>query len=206
MSYHRGVGSRVLDSVIELTRRVGALRPRELAAAGLHRRDLARLVAAGTLVRSGRGLYSPADADRSERHALAEVAKRVPKGVVCLLSALRVHDLTTQNPHQVWLAVDRKDRRLAVDHPPLPVVRFSGAALTAGVERHAIDGVSVPIYSAAKTVADCFKYRNKIGTDVAVEASRDCLRLRRATADEVWRMAAACRMANVIRPYLEAIL
>ena len=204
--YNQGVSSQVLDPVVELARRAGVLRPRELAAAGLHRRDLARLVAAGTLVRSGRGLYSLADAGVSERHALAEAAVRVPRGVVCLLSACRVHDLTTQNPHQVWLAVDRTARRPAVDHPPLRVVRFSGAALASGVERHAVDGVSVPVYSAAKTVADCFKYRNKVGTDVAVEALRDCLRLRRATPDEVYRMATVCRVANVIRPYLEAML
>ena len=194
------------DPLVDLARKAGVMRPRELGAAGLARGGLPRLVTAGVLVRSGRGLYRVADAEVSERHALAEVAKRVPHGVVCLLSALRVHDLTTQNPHQVWLAVDRKARRPAAADPPLRVVRFSGAARAAGVERRVIDGVSVPVYSAAKTVADCFKYRNKIGVDVAVEALRDALHRRRATADEVWRMATVCRVANVMRPYLEALL
>jgi predicted transcriptional regulator of viral defense system len=149
--------------VLQFARPAGVLRPRDLAAAGLPRRDLARLVAAGTPVRSGRGLYSLADADLSERHALAEAAKRVPRGVVCLLSACRVHDLTTQNPHQLRLAIDRKARRPSVDYPPLRIVRFSGPALTAGAEQHRIDGASVLVHPAAKTVADRFEYRNKMG-------------------------------------------
>ena len=136
---------------------------------------------------------------------LAQASVRVPHGVVCLLSALRFHGLTTQNPAEVWMAIDRKARAPVERELPLRVVRFSGAALTAGVEVHRVDRVPVRIYGPAKTVADCFKYRRKIGVDVAIEALRDCLRTRRCTIDDLWRFAAVCRMQNVMHPYLEAL-
>jgi predicted transcriptional regulator of viral defense system len=129
----------------------------------------------------------------------------VPRGIICLLSALRFHGLTTQAPFEVWIAIDVKAWHPKVDNLPLRVVRFSGEALAAGIEEHVIEQVHVRIYGAAKTVADCFKYRNKIGLDVALEALRDCWRLRRATMDELWTYAKVCRVANVMRPYLEAI-
>lgn len=191
--------------IVELARRTGVLRPRELAAEGLSRHELSRLVDQGVLHRSGRGLYTLADAEPSEKRSLAEAAKRVPRGVVCLLSALRMHDIAALNPPEVWLAIDRKARRPVVSYPPVRVVRFSGEALSCGVERHTVEGVPVPVYSAAKTVADCFKYRNKIGIHVAVEALRDALRRRRATADDLHRFAIICRVANVMRPYIDAV-
>jgi predicted transcriptional regulator of viral defense system len=129
----------------------------------------------------------------------------VPSGVVCLLSALRLHGLTTQAPFEVWMALDTKAWLPKVDHPPLRFVRFSGAALREGVQRKKIEGVEVRFYSPAKTVADCFKYRNKIGLDVALEALRECRRQKRATADELWHFARVCRVANVMRPYMEAV-
>jgi predicted transcriptional regulator of viral defense system len=141
----------------------------------------------------------------TEHHGLAEAAKVVPRGVVCLLSALRFHELTTQSPFEVWLAIDRKAHKPISSQAPLRIVRFSGEALSAGVEEHRIEGVRVKIYCPAKTVADCFKYRNKIGLDVAVEALRDCLRKRRVTIDEIWKYARICRVARVMRPYLEAL-
>jgi predicted transcriptional regulator of viral defense system len=153
----------------------------------------------------GRGLYVPADADLTEHHTLAEASARVPNGVVCLLSALRFHGLTTQLAFQVWMAIEEKAWQPRVDHPPLRFVRFSGPAWTYGVERHVVEGVSVRIYSSAKTVADCFKYRHKIGIDVAVEALRETLRHRRATREELVRAAAACRMSRVMTPYLQAL-
>ena len=153
----------------------------------------------------GRGLYTLDDAEPTEHHTLAEACKRVPHGVVCLLSALRFHGLTTQAPYEVWMAIGEKARRPAADHPPMRFARFSGEAMTAGVEEYPVDGVAVRVYSPAKTVADCFKYRNKIGLDVAIEALRDCRRQRKATNDQLWHFAKVCRVARVMKPYLEAV-
>jgi len=155
--------------------------------------------------RVGRGLYRLAQAETSEYITLAEAAKLVPNGVVCLLSALSFHGLTTQIPHEVWMAIDVKARRPKVAGVPLRIVRFSGKALTAGVEIHRIDGVPVKITCLAKTVADCFKYRNKIGLDVALEALRECRRQRKCSLEDLWHYAKICRVANVMKPYLEAI-
>lgn len=123
-----------------------------------------------------------------------------------MLSALRFHNLTTQSPFEVWMAVDRKARRPRSDSPPLRIVRFSGEALKVGVEEHRIEGVTVSVYCPAKTVADCFKYRNKIGLDVALESLRDCWRERRCTMSDLWCYAKICRVANVMRPYLESLV
>jgi predicted transcriptional regulator of viral defense system len=153
----------------------------------------------------GRGLYAIPKARVTEHHTLVEAAVRVPHGVICLLSALRFHDLTTQSPHEVWMAIGVKARKPAVDWPPLRVVRFSGPALTFGVEKHVVENVEVRVTSREKTVADCFKYRNKVGLDVAIEALRDYLRSRRRSVDAVMEAAVASRVKNVIRPYLEAM-
>jgi predicted transcriptional regulator of viral defense system len=159
----------------------------------------------GAIRRLGRGLYIGSNAHLTEHHELAEAAKRVPHAVVCLLSALQFHHLTTQAPREVWIAIDQKARRARVERPRLRIVHFSGQALSAGVEEHAIEGVPVRVYNPAKTVADCFKFRNKIGIDVALEALRDYRRTRKGTSDDLWRFAKICRVANVMRPYLEAI-
>lgn len=151
-------------------------------------------------------MYLPAEAPLTEHHSLAEAAKRVPRGIVCLLSALRFHDLGTQNPFEVWLAIGNKDRAPRPGSPPLRVVRFSGRAFDYGQERHVLEGVPVRITSMPKTVADCFKYRNKIGLDVALEALRDCVRRRKAMPSALLEAARVCRVENVMRPYLEAIL
>jgi predicted transcriptional regulator of viral defense system len=190
--------------ILEIVERVGMLRPRDLNAYGVSREHLRRLHARGQLRRLGRGLYVLPDADLTEHHTLAEACKRVPHGVVCLLSALRFHELTTQAPFEVWLAIGEKAWRPRANYPPLRIVRFSGAALAAGVEEPVVEGVSVKVYCPAKTMADCFKYRNKIGLDVALEAPRDCRRQRKCTNDELWHYAEICRVANVMRPYLEA--
>lgn len=195
-----------LQQIVRLARRRGILRPRDLAPLDIPRRHLTRLAEQGVLLRSGRGLYVLANADVSENHSLAEACKRVSGGVVCLLSALRFHGLTTQNPWEVWLAVTPASRKPKVDHPPLRVVRFSGKAFMEGVERHRIEGVEVRIYSAAKTVADCFKYRNKIGVDVAVQALRDAWQKRVVTAEQISRFAKVCRVTNVMRPFLDSLL
>jgi predicted transcriptional regulator of viral defense system len=197
------------EQLRQKVQRTGILHARDLKAQGIPREYLWQLQQKGLLERAGRGIYRQPNWEVTENHSLVEAAQRVPRGVICLLSALRFHDLTTQVPFEVWVAIDRKAHRpnsIRDDHlTPLNIMRFSGEALTRGVEEHTIEGVTVKIYSPAKTVADCFKYRNKIGIDVAVEALRDCWQKRRASADELWRYAKICRVANVMRPYMEAI-
>jgi predicted transcriptional regulator of viral defense system len=190
----------------KLARRMGVLRSRDLAPHNIPRHYLRTLEDQGVIRKTCRGLYVAADAAKvTEGHTVAEAAKVVPNGVVCLLTALRLHKLTTQAPFEVWMAIDAKAWKPKLDHPPLRIVRFSGKALSEGIQVRKVEGVEVSLYSPAKTVADCFKYRNKIGLDVALEALRDCLRKKRATMDEIWRMAGVCRVANVMRPYMEAI-
>lgn len=193
------------DQIIRMLRKARVLRPRDVEAAGISRVYLSRLHAEGVLDRPSRGLYVLHNDEPSEQRSLVEASRRVSRGVICLLSALQFHDLTTEAPFEVWMAIGEKDRRPRVDYPPLRIVRFSGTALTAGIENHTFEGVVVRVYSPAKTVGDCFKYRNKIGIDVAIEALRDCLRKRKATSDELWKAAKVCRMTNVMRPYLEAM-
>jgi len=204
------------DSILALARDRGLVRPLDLDARGLPRVSLTRLVRQGRLARVGRGLYALPDRPVSEHSALAGVARRHPRAVVCLLSALRFHELTTQSPFEVWLAIPTKARAPRLDYPPLRIVRFSEAGLTEGVEEHEIDGVPVRITGVARTVADCFKYRNKIGLDVALDALKAALKEtlkeqgqggwgRRVSIDELWRYARLDRVANVMRPYLEAL-
>jgi predicted transcriptional regulator of viral defense system len=195
-----------LEQTLALVREAGVLRPRDLKAHGLSREYLRRLEQRGLILRSSRGLYIPADADLTESHSLAEACKRVPHGVICLLSALQFHGLTTQAPFEVWMAIDGKARLPRIGYPPLRIVRFSGEALSYGVEEHWIEGVPVQVYSPAKTVADCFKYRNKVGLDVALEALRETWRERRATMDAIYRAANVCRVDRVMQPYLEAMV
>jgi predicted transcriptional regulator of viral defense system len=197
--------SQALRQIAKLSKASGVLRPRDLARRGIARQYLRIAEQEGLLVRVARGLYSAPDVAATEFHSFAEAAKSSPRGVICLLSALRFYDLTTQNPFEVWLAIGEKDRRPKTRHPPFRIVRFSGAALNFGRTIHVIEGVSVPVFTVAKTVADCFKYRNKIGLDVALEALRECLRQRKATTTEILKAAAVCRVANVMRPYLEAL-
>ena len=194
------------DRVLSLVRRRGFLRPRDLAPLGLSRETLRRLEATGQVIRRGRGLYVAAGDRFDEQETLAAASTRIPHGVVCLLSALRFHDLTTQNPPEVCLAIDRKARLPKADDLPLRIVRFSGEAWTAGIQEHRVNRTVIRVYNAAKTVADCFKYRRKIGIDIALEALRDCWQNRKATADELWRYAKICRVPNVMRPYLETVL
>jgi predicted transcriptional regulator of viral defense system len=193
------------NQVLNIVRKSGILRPRDLVGQSIPRTYLQRLHEQGLLVKEARGLYKLPDAEVTENHGLAEACKRVPRGVVCLLSALQFHKLTTQAPPEVWLAVDWKARAPRNTGQPLRIVRMSGEALTAGVEEHRIEGVAVKVYKPAKTVADCFKYRNKIGLDVALEALREFKQTHRSGMDELWRFAKICRVERVMRPYLEAI-
>jgi predicted transcriptional regulator of viral defense system len=193
------------DLVAKIVGRAGVLRPRDLDAHRIPRQYLRLASDKGLVTRVGRGLYTLALPKATVNHDLAAAAKRVPKGVICLLSALRFHDLTTQAPHQVWVGIDKKARRPRADYPPLRIVRFSKPSLTFGVLTKTIEGVPARVFTPAKTVADCFKYRNKLGLDVAIEALRDCLRKRKATMDEIWKAAKVCRVARVIQPYMESV-
>jgi predicted transcriptional regulator of viral defense system len=190
---------------LRVIRGIGVVRPTDLEARGIPRQRMYRLVRKGQVTRHARGIYAAADHPYTAEHSLAQVAKRVPTGVICLLTALRFHGLTTQNPADVWIALPEKARKPKLDHPRLRVTRFSGPALTEGAEAHHIEGVDVRIYSAAKTVADCFKYRNKVGIDVTVEALRDFTRRYRGGATELARFARICRVTRVMQPYLDSI-
>lgn len=181
------------------------LQPRDFARLHIHPQQVSRLVEKGELVRVGRGRYVLAGNEHSENLGLALVAAAAPKAIVCLLSALQFHGIGTQSPREVWIAVEKNGARPRLDYPSIRVAVLSGAAFTFGVERHVIDGIPVRVYSAAKTVADCFKFRNKVGLDVALEALREGLRAKRINRDSVWTAARACRVTSVIRPYLEAL-
>ena len=194
--------------VLDLAAQRGLIRTRDVEAQGLHRQVLTRLVRTDQLERVARGRYRLPDPDYelTEYHGLVLASVAAPSGVICLLSALQFHVIGTQLPRQVWIALDRRARKPVVDYPPLRVVRFSGEALTAGIEEHILEGQTVRVYNVAKTLADCFKYRNKIGLDVALEALREAWRDRRFTMDAMERYAHICRVSNVMRPYLEALV
>lgn len=193
------------EKAVALVRRTGIIRARDLTREGVTREHLRRLLQRGQLQRIGVGLYSLPGADISEHRSLAEACSRVPRGVICLLSALRFHNLTTQNPFEVWMAIPHKAWRPKGEGVHLRLMHLSGHALTSGVEEHRIEGVPVRVFNPAKTVADCFKFRNKIGLDVALEALRDYRRKHRSGMDELWRFAKVCRVTAVMRPYLEAL-
>ncbi|MBS3996304.1 MAG: type IV toxin-antitoxin system AbiEi family antitoxin domain-containing protein [Hydrogenophaga sp.] len=191
--------------VLDLVGQKGLLRASDLEAIEAPRVVLTRLNAAGLLERVGRGLYRLPDAQVSEFESLGTVATKVPQAVFCLLSALQFHELTTQLPREVWIAMPRGSHPPRIDYPPVKMVQFTGEAYSAGVEQVERDGVRLRVYGVAKTVADCFKHRNKIGLDVALEALKDARSRNKATVDEIWRYAKVCRVANVMRPYLESI-
>ena len=191
--------------ILSLAKQKGLLRASALDAIEAPRVVLTRLTEAGLLERGSRGLYRLPSFAGSEHEGLATIAAKVPQAVFCLLTALQFHELTTQLPRQVWIAMPRGSHLPRLDYPPIKMVQMTGAVYTAGIEEHLRDGVTLRVYSAAKTVADCFKHRNKIGLEVALEALKDARAKRMASADDLWRYAKVCRVANVMRPYLEAI-
>lgn len=184
----------------------GILRTMEAVRLGVHPRTLYAMRDAGALERLGRGLYRLADLPLLGNPDLVAVAMRVPDGVLCLLSALAVHEITTQIPHEIYVALKRGAEPPRLEHPPLRVFWFTGKAFTEGIETHQLDGVDVRVYGVAKTVADCFKYRNKLGLDVALDALKAYLREKRGGPDELVHFARVCRVEKVMRPYIEALL
>ena len=193
------------DRLLNLARQKGLLRSSDLDAMGVPRMYLVRLTASNRLEKVGRGLYRLPESALFEHDSLALVATRVPQAVFCLLTALQFHELTTQLPRQLWIAMPRGSHLPRIDYPPVKMVQYTGAAYAQGIEEHERDQVMLRVYSVAKTVVDCFKHRNKIGLDVALEAIKEARERKKASADELWRYAKICRVANVMRPYLEAL-
>ena len=188
-----------------MVKRLGLVRPKDLNQHGIPVIYLRRLLHRGELVQPARGVYAVTGHEPTLHHSLAMVSKRIPRGVVCLLSALAYHDIGTQLPSVVWLAIDQRSRPLVTTDLPAKIVRFSAQSLVEGVEEHSVEGVTVRITNPAKTVADCFKFRNKVGLDIALEALRDAWRKRKVTMVELDRFAATNRVTNVMRPYLEML-
>ena len=194
------------DRALSLTQALGIARARDFKAAGIPLAYLKRMTDSGEIMRLGRGLYQdPARAGEDVAHDLAEAARVVPAGVISLVSALRHHGLTTQLPHAVWMTIPHKARAPTLRGPRLEIIRAPGEVLTAGVEHVEIEGVAVPIYGAAKTVADCFKHRRHVGEDVAIEALKDALRQKMATPSELMKYAAIDRVAARMAPYIKAM-
>lgn len=193
------------DQTLDLVKRLGLVRPKDLNQHGIPVIYLRRLLHRGELVQPARGVYAVTGHEPTLHHSLAMVSKRIPRGVVCLLSALAYHDIGTQLPSVVWLAIDQRSRPLVTTDLPAKIVRFSAQSLVEGVEEHSVEGVTVRITNPAKTVADCFKFRNKVGLDIALEALRDAWRKRKVTMVELDRFAATNRVTNVMRPYLEML-
>lgn len=191
--------------LFELIRKKLVVRPRDLERARIPRNYLNRLVERGQLQKIERGLYTAESLPATEHISLLEVSRKVPKGVICLLSALNFHEIGTQVPHEVWIAIDVKSWAPRITSPAIRIVRFSGKALHFGIQEKEVGGSVIRVFSPAKTVADCFKYRNKIGVDVALEALRDCYRQKKATMNQLWEAAKVCRVANIMRPYLESL-
>lgn len=192
--------------ILELARRDAIIRTRDAIAHGVHAETVARMARAGVLERLGPGRYRLATADVTEHHDLVLASAAVPDSVICLLSALRFHDVGTQLPHQVWVAVPRGTRIPRLSHPPLKVVRLSPSMFSQGIERHRLEGHAVRVYSLARTVVDCFRFRNTIGLDVALEALKEAWRSGRLNLDELHRVAKQLRVNRVMQPYLETIV
>ena len=191
--------------VLELAGQRGLLRASHLQELGIARVVLSRLKASGQLERVGRGVYRLPDAQGAEYESLATIAVKVPQAVFCLLTALQIHELTTQLPRQVWIAMPQGSHVPKMDYPPVKMVQFSGEAYGQGIEVVRADQVELRVYGVAKTIADCFKHRNKVGLDVAIEALREAMAANKTNANDLWRFAKICRVANVMRPYLEAL-
>ena len=202
---HTCIMKTINQKIMMLAKSRKIFRASDISAQGLPRVALTRLVREGQLIRIDRGLYTLPEKQSSQHSSLAEVASRYPDGIICLLSALRVHDITTQSPFEVWLAIAHKARAPKLDYPQLRVIRFSDRARTEGIEEQSVDGITIKVTYIERTVVDCFKFRNKIGLDVALEALREAWDAKRLNMDELWRYANLFRVANVMRPYLESL-
>ena len=189
-----------------LKKKAGVLKTSEILKAGIHPSTLYALVKNGTLERISRGVYRLADSPPLLNPDLILVAKKIPKGVLCLLSALSFHDITTHIPHEIYIALSFGAEEPRLEYPPLRTFRFSKKAFTEGIQIHEIDGAKIKVYSPEKTLADCFKFRNTIGLDTTIEALKLYLDHRDIKIDEIMHFAKICRVTKIMRPYLEALL
>lgn len=204
MSAHHTQSQR--KTAIDLLGKHGIMRLSELMASGVHCQILARMVKDGEVLRAGRGLYELPGVGYSRHHTLAEIAKAVPKGVICLISALQFYELTLQLPPYAWIAIGRKEWMPRIKYPPFRAIRFGEKAMSVGIKHHVIDKVATPIFDPAKTIVDCFRYRNKVGIDVALEGLRNGIRQRKAHPDKIVAYAQELRIWSVLKPYLDATL
>jgi predicted transcriptional regulator of viral defense system len=195
-----------MDAALSLLQKHGIARLSELMAGGVCQETVARLVRSGRVVRLARGLYQLPDSDIQATHGLAEACKLVPKGVVCLVSALQFHELTVQLPRSIWMAIEQGARTPTIKYPPLAIVRFSKQALPEGIVHRTIEGVDVRVTNPAYTVADCFRFRNKVGIDVAIAGLRESLKRKICAPDEIMKAAERRRIWSKLRPYLEALI
>ena len=196
--------SRIAKNKVSAETKGGITRRKSLLQKGIHPQKVKRLVDKGILVSISRGVYMTQETKITEHHDLAIASARVPHGVICLISALQFHGMTTQIPREVWMAIENRAASSRLTSPPLKIIRLTAPSLTSGIEKHTVEGVVVSVYNPAKTVADCFKFRNKIGLDVAMEALKDYLRMKKGTVDDLWRFAKIDRVAKVLQPYIEA--
>ncbi len=196
---------KIAEKIIELAKEQGVIQVRDLRERDIHPEYLRRLCEKGSLVKLARGQYALPDLNISENHSLVLTAKSAPNAIICLVSALRFHNIGTQAPYEIWIAIKNRTAKPQVRYPKIRVFYYSGMAYSEGVEEHIIERVNVKIYSPAKTIADCFKYRNKIGIDVAIEALRDGWHENKFNMDELWHYAKICRVANIMKPYLESL-
>ncbi|MBT3272530.1 MAG: transcriptional regulator [Spirochaetales bacterium] len=194
------------ERLIELFKFTPILKSSDLAEHKIDSKTVQRMAESGEVRRIARGIYTRPDVEADSHHSLVEAQMIVDAGVLCLLSALSYHEIATLTPSRVWIAVPRGTRLPKIANHPIKVVTFSGEAFSEGIEEHEIESITVGVYSVAKTVADCFKYRNKLGNYVAVEALREALQARKASADEILHYAGICRVRNVMMPYLESVL
>lgn len=192
------------NKILSFIREEKIIRPKDLARIEVQRHHLYQLVSEGKVEKIGRGLYTLPDTEFSEYHEFAEVSKSGPKSVICLLSALQFYNLTTQMPFEIWVAIGHKERKPKIDTAPVRIVRMSGDAFEKGVKTYEIDKIPVQIFSMEKTIADCFKFRNKIGKEVAIEALNEFITDDRGSIDELWYYAKICRVRKTMQPYLEA--
>jgi predicted transcriptional regulator of viral defense system len=196
----------IYTQILDLIEAKQVIRPKDLSALGIPGQYLSQMAKAGLIEKIDRGLYASPNRELNENVQLIEITQKVPNAVICLLSVLRFHELTTQAPFETWIAIDRKARRPEIQYPPTRIVTFSSACLSEGIEVHEINGVNVKMFSIEKTIADCFKYRNKIGIDVAVEALKEAINEDKITLNDLWHYSKICRVGNIIRPYVEALL
>lgn len=193
------------DRVISALSKRGMARLSELMRLGVTQATVARLEREGVVIRLGRGLYQLPDAPLDVHHSLAEAAKLAPRGIICLVSALAFHGLTDRIPSKIWMAIGQKDRKPAIKHPSIEFVRFKPKTLNTGIEQRAIESVQAKIYGPAKTVVDLFRYRRKVGLNVAIEGLKEAIRQRKATPSEIARFANEAGAWRMMRPYVEAL-